>query len=63
MHSMKCLRCDERAAIRMKHHRLALCKQHYLEWFVDQTERSIQKYHMFTKDARLLVAVSGGKDL
>ena len=62
MHSMKCLKCDERAVIRMKHHHLALCKQHYLEWFMDQTERNIHKYHMFPKDARLLIAVSGGKD-
>jgi uncharacterized protein (TIGR00269 family) len=62
MTSMKCHRCDERAAIRMKQHRLALCKAHYLEWFVEQTERAIRKYHMFERGERLLIAVSGGKD-
>jgi uncharacterized protein (TIGR00269 family) len=59
---MKCQKCSERAAIRMRQHRLALCKTHYLDWFVEQTERAITKYHMFTREERVLVAVSGGKD-
>jgi uncharacterized protein (TIGR00269 family) len=62
MTSMKCHRCEERAAIRMRQHRLQLCKAHYIEWFIEQTERSIKKYHMFRRDERTLVAVSGGKD-
>src|SRR5512138_2482121 len=62
MTSMVCHKCSERAAIRMRQHRLALCKEHYLEWFVEQTERAIHKYHLFRKDERILVAVSGGKD-
>lgn len=62
MSSMKCRKCSERAVIRMRQHRLALCKEHYIEWFVDQTERAIKKYHMFGPQERVLVAVSGGKD-
>lgn len=62
MTSMVCRKCSQRAAIRMRQHRLALCKEHYLEWFIEQTERSIKKYHMFGRDERILVAVSGGKD-
>ncbi len=62
MTTMKCHSCDARAAIRMRQHRLALCKDHYLEWFVEQTGRAIKKYHMFARDERILVAVSGGKD-
>jgi len=46
----------------MRHHKLALCEEHYLEWFVAQTERAIQKYRMFRREDRVLVAVSGGKD-
>jgi len=46
----------------MRQHRLAFCKDHYLAWFVDQTERAIRKYAMFTTQDRILVAVSGGKD-
>ncbi len=46
----------------MRQHKLALCKEHYLEWMPEQTERFIKKYEMFTHDDRILVAVSGGKD-
>jgi uncharacterized protein (TIGR00269 family) len=51
------------AAIRMKQHRLQLCKDHYLEWFVTQTEHTIRKFEMFNRRRdKILVAVSGGKD-
>jgi uncharacterized protein (TIGR00269 family) len=46
----------------MRQHKLALCEVHYPEWFVAQTQRFIEKYHMFGPDDRVLVAVSGGKD-
>lgn len=46
----------------MRHHRLAFCQPHYLEWFIEQTARVIEKYHMFTPEDRILMAVSGGKD-
>src|SRR5574341_1925295 len=59
---MKCRKCGAKAAINMRQHKLALCKSHYLDWFREQTERNIQKYHMFIRDERVLVAISGGKD-
>lgn len=59
---MKCRKCGEKAAINMRQHKLALCKPHFLEWIPAQTERFIQKYKMFSRDDRVLVAVSGGKD-
>ncbi|MCX7840570.1 MAG: adenine nucleotide alpha hydrolase family protein [Anaerolineae bacterium] len=46
----------------MRHHKLALCGAHYVEWFAAQTERAIEKYKMFSRHERVLVAVSGGKD-
>jgi uncharacterized protein (TIGR00269 family) len=46
----------------MRQHKLALCKEHYLEWIPEQTERFIKKYVMFTREEKILVAVSGGKD-
>lgn len=46
----------------MRHHKLALCKTHYLAWLPPQVERFIQKYGMFQRGQRILVAVSGGKD-
>jgi uncharacterized protein (TIGR00269 family) len=59
---LRCRKCGEKAAINMRQHRLALCKEHYLEWIPGQTERFIQKYKMFSPGERVLVAVSGGKD-
>jgi len=59
---MKCRKCTETAVINMRQHKLALCKDHFLEWVLVQTERNIQKYKMFTRKDRILVAVSGGKD-
>ncbi|RPI21255.1 MAG: hypothetical protein EHM70_25385, partial [Chloroflexota bacterium] len=59
---MKCRKCGEKAQINMRQHKLALCKAHFLEWIPEQTQRFIQKYHMFSPEDRVLVAVSGGKD-
>lgn len=62
MTAMRCRKCERQAAIHMRQHRLALCREHFLEYFCDQTERAIQKYVMFSPQERILVAVSGGKD-
>jgi uncharacterized protein (TIGR00269 family) len=59
---MKCRKCGGKAAINMRHHKLALCREHFLEWLPEQTQRFIEKYRMFNRDERILVAVSGGKD-
>ncbi|HXF84204.1 MAG TPA: ATP-binding protein [Anaerolineales bacterium] len=59
---MKCKKCGAKASVNMRQHKLALCKEHYLEWIPEQTERFIKKYEMFTREERILVAVSGGKD-
>jgi len=59
---VKCRKCGSKASVNMRQHKLALCKEHYLEWFPEQTERFIKKYEMFTHGEKILVAVSGGKD-
>jgi uncharacterized protein (TIGR00269 family) len=59
---MKCKKCGEKAVFHMRHHKLAMCKDHYLHWIPDQTQRFIKLYDMFKRDDRILVAVSGGKD-
>ncbi len=59
---MRCRRCAERAVINMPQHKLALCSDHYLEWFVERTQATLRKYRMVTPEDRILVAVSGGKD-
>lgn len=59
---MKCRTCGQKAMVNMRQHKLALCKEHYLEWIPEQTARFIKKYRMFGPDEKILVAVSGGKD-
>jgi len=59
---MHCQKCEKKASIHLQQHRMALCKEHFLEWLLNQTENSIKKFHLFTKGERILVAVSGGKD-
>jgi uncharacterized protein (TIGR00269 family) len=46
----------------MRQHKLALCRDHFMEWIPSQTQRAIETYAMFQADNRLLVAASGGKD-
>jgi uncharacterized protein (TIGR00269 family) len=59
---MRCRSCEEKAVINMRQHKLALCSAHFLDWVPEQVERTIRKYDMFTRQDKLLVAVSGGKD-
>ncbi len=59
---MKCRKCGAKASVNMRQHKLALCKDHFLEWVPEQAERFIKKYDMFSRSDRVLVAVSGGKD-
>lgn len=59
---MKCSKCGGPAVINMRQHRLRLCAEHFVEWFVAMTQRTIETYRMFGPDDKVLVAVSGGKD-
>lgn len=59
---MKCKKCGERASIKMPQHNMALCSEHFLAWVPEHTQRTIEKYRMFTREEKILVAVSGGKD-
>jgi tRNA-5-methyluridine54 2-sulfurtransferase len=59
---MKCRSCGQKAVVNMRQHKLALCKEHFLDWLPEQTDRFIEKYKMFAHEEKVLVAVSGGKD-
>ncbi|MEW6300862.1 MAG: ATP-binding protein [Thermodesulfobacteriota bacterium] len=59
---MKCTRCRARAEIKLPSHNSAFCRACFLLYFRRQVERTITKEKMFTRDERVLVAVSGGKD-
>jgi uncharacterized protein (TIGR00269 family) len=58
----KCRKCRQDAIINMRQHKLMLCKEHFPEWVIETTEKTIHKFRMFNRDDRILVAVSGGKD-
>jgi len=63
----KCKICKSKgikknAVVFLPHHRLALCKDHFIEWFERRVERTIKEFKMFSKEDKILVAVSGGKD-
>lgn len=58
----RCRWCQKKAVIYMREHRLGLCEDCYPNWFLRMLERTIEKYKMFKKDEKILVAVSGGKD-
>jgi uncharacterized protein (TIGR00269 family) len=59
---MKCAKCGGTAVIAMRQHRLQLCADHFSEWFISTTQRTIDTFQMFTPNEKVLVAVSGGKD-
>ena len=38
-----------KAVIYIRHHKLALCKDHFIEWFEKQTAKAIKEFKMFKK--------------
>ncbi|HCZ07382.1 MAG: tRNA-5-methyluridine54 2-sulfurtransferase [Thermotogota bacterium] len=59
---MKCRKCGQRAVIKLRQHNLALCEEHFEEFFLNRVKKAIKDYRLFKRQDRLLIAVSGGKD-
>ncbi len=59
---MKCRFCENTAEIVLRRHKIALCKKCYPSFFEKQVTYAIEKKKMFSKDDRICVAISGGKD-
>lgn len=59
---MRCRICKQKASIYLREHRLSLCKNDFIERFYRLTEERIEKFKMFSKEDKILVAISGGKD-
>ncbi|MGZ5353610.1 MAG: ATP-binding protein [Actinomycetota bacterium] len=59
---MKCRRCKAPAVVEVRRHNAAFCRDCFLRHVRTQVERAIDAYDMFSRDDRILVAVSGGKD-
>ncbi|MEO6628604.1 MAG: ATP-binding protein [Aquihabitans sp.] len=59
---MKCRVCREPAIIDIRRHNANFCVDHFLRLVRDQTAKAIDEFKMLAPGARVLVAVSGGKD-
>jgi len=59
---MRCQRCKGQASVEVRRHHTAFCNEHFIEFIDRQVERAIEGGQMFTRDDRVLVVVSGGKD-
>lgn len=58
----KCRVCKAPAIIDLPRHNANFCADHFLELCRRQVTKAIDKFDMLSKDDRVLVAVSGGKD-
>ncbi|MCC8193849.1 MAG: tRNA(Ile)-lysidine synthetase, partial [Deltaproteobacteria bacterium] len=59
---MKCTRCKATAAVALPSHNAGFCPACFLDFFRNQVEKGIRKQNLFTRDDKILVAISGGKD-
>lgn len=59
---MKCRRCKSPAVVALPSHHTGFCKECFLLFFSRQVEKAIKKHQLFSRQERILVALSGGKD-
>ena len=59
---MKCKICKAQAVVALRSHNAAFCADCYKAFFARQVAKGIEGQHLFTRDERILVALSGGKD-
>lgn len=59
---MKCKICKAQAAVGLRSHNAAFCPDCYKNFFARQVARGIESHTLFTRQERILVALSGGKD-
>lgn len=59
---MKCRRCKIPAVVALPSHHTGFCKECFLLFFSRQVEKAIKSRQLFSRQERILVALSGGKD-
>jgi uncharacterized protein (TIGR00269 family) len=59
---VKCRVCRGPAVIDVRRHNAAFCPEHLVTHCREQVRRAVHEHRMFEPEARVLVAVSGGKD-
>ncbi|RLB12260.1 MAG: hypothetical protein DRG39_02355 [Deltaproteobacteria bacterium] len=57
-----CRICKKEAFIHLRYANLPLCKEHFVSRTESVVQEAINKFRMFSRKDKLLVAVSGGKD-
>lgn len=60
--SKLCKKCRKPAFVHLRSANLALCKEHYIEFYETKIERALKRYKMLDGRKRILLAISGGKD-
>ncbi len=59
---MKCKICRGPASVQLPHYNMNLCENHFISFIEKRVQQTIEKFNMFKKDNKILVAFSGGKD-
>jgi len=60
---VKCRRCKKNEAeVVLRRHNAVFCRDCFLPFFENQVKRAISEFGLFSKEDRILVCVSGGKD-
>lgn len=59
---MKCKVCKATAVVSLRSHNAGFCPECYLRFFSRQVDKGIRSQGLFTREDRVLVALSGGKD-
>ena len=59
---MKCTRCKAPAVVALPSHNAAFCPECFLDFFSKQVDKGIREHNLMTKQDKVLVALSGGKD-
>jgi tRNA-5-methyluridine54 2-sulfurtransferase len=57
---MKCLKCSQDAVIIGQHG--GLCKTHFITYFENKVIKTINKYKLISREDKVCIAASGGKD-
>lgn len=57
---MQCHKCEKKAVIVLQHS--GLCESHFLSYFEEKVEKTINKFRLIDRGDTLCVAASGGKD-
>src|SRR3989338_10450183 len=57
---MKCEKCSKKSVITLQHG--GLCQSHFISYFEEKVFRTINSFGMISRDDKLCVAASGGKD-